>query len=187
MTEQITEIIDTLSAKLGVASQYVVTEMSKYKIASSIVPLLVGIVALVMIRFIYTKTNKFLAKANEIEAARAKERNRTPDVYGWLPIAKALHCASLDLITLFSKNLPHKTTCKNSYPADQTRKSVGALSLRAANMVMDGAGSTPIRSHRPPTPRPEAYMRLRQGFRNKLILPRPHRTVSLTDRPIRLI
>lgn len=83
MTEQITEIIDTLSAKLGVASQYVVTEMSKYKIASSIVPLLVGIVALVMIRFIYTKTNKFLAKANEIEAARAKERNRTPDVYGW--------------------------------------------------------------------------------------------------------
>ena len=83
MNEQITEIIDTLSAKLGVASQYVVTEMAKYKIASNVVPLLVGIVSLVMIRFIYTKTNKFLAKANEIEAARAKKHDRTPDVYGW--------------------------------------------------------------------------------------------------------
>ena len=83
MNEQITEIIDTLSAKLGVASQYVITEMAKYKIASNVVPLLVGIVALVMIRFIYTKANKFLAKANEIEAARAKEHERTPDKYGW--------------------------------------------------------------------------------------------------------
>ena len=83
MNEQITEIINTLSAKLGVASQYIVTEMAKYKIASNIVPLLVGIIALVMIRFIYIKTNKFLAKANEIEVARAKEHDRTPDVYGW--------------------------------------------------------------------------------------------------------
>ena len=83
MNEQITEIINTLSAKLGVASQYIVTEMAKYKIASNIVPLLVGIIALVMIRFIYIKTNKFLAKVNEIEAARAKKHDETPDVYGW--------------------------------------------------------------------------------------------------------
>lgn len=83
MNEQITEIINTLSAKLGVASQYIVTEMAKYKIASNIVPLLVGIVSIIACRLIYVNANKFLVEANKIEAARAKERDRTPDVYGW--------------------------------------------------------------------------------------------------------
>ncbi len=83
MNEQITEIINTLSAKLGVASQYIVTEMAKYKIASNIVPLLVGIFSVLACRFIYTKANKFLAEVNEKEATYAKEHDRTPDVYGW--------------------------------------------------------------------------------------------------------
>ena len=83
MNEQVTEIINTLSAKLGVASQYIVTEMAKYKIASNIVPLLVGIVSVIACRFIYTKANKFLAEANEREIAQAKEHDRTPDTYGW--------------------------------------------------------------------------------------------------------
>ncbi len=83
MNEQVTEIINTLSAKLGVASQYIVTEMAKYKIASNVVPLLVGIFAVIACRFIYTKANKFLAEVNEREIANAKENDRTPDTYGW--------------------------------------------------------------------------------------------------------
>ena len=83
MNEQVTEIINTLSAKLGVASQYIVTEMAKYKIASNIVPLLVGIFSVIACRFIYIKTNKFLAEVNIKEAVHAREHDRTPDVCGW--------------------------------------------------------------------------------------------------------
>ncbi len=86
MNEQVTEIINTLSAKLGVASQYIVTEMAKYKIASNIVPLLVGIVALLMIRFIYTKANQYLNTLNSNVIEKCKKRDREPyenEIYSW--------------------------------------------------------------------------------------------------------
>lgn len=83
MPEQVKEVINEIAAQLGVASQYVVTEMAKYKIASNIVPLLVGIFSVIACRFIYTKANKFIAEVNEKEAASAKIHDRTPDVYGW--------------------------------------------------------------------------------------------------------
>jgi len=46
MNEQLTEIINTLSAKLGVASQFIITEFSKWKISNHIVWLIIGSVLL---------------------------------------------------------------------------------------------------------------------------------------------
>jgi hypothetical protein len=83
MNEQVKEVINEIAAQLGVASQYVVTEMAKYKIASNVVPLLVGIFAVLACRFIYNKANKFLAEVNEKEIEYAKKNDRTPDTYGW--------------------------------------------------------------------------------------------------------
>lgn len=86
MNEQVTEIINTLSAKLGVASQYIVTEMAKYKIANNIVPLLVGIVAVFILRFIYTKTNQYINTLNSMIIEKYKQRDREPDadeIYSW--------------------------------------------------------------------------------------------------------
>lgn len=42
MNEELTKIIDTLAQKLGVASQFVITELSKWKIADHIVWLVIG-------------------------------------------------------------------------------------------------------------------------------------------------
>jgi len=86
MNEQVKEVINEICSQLGVASQYVVTEMAKYKIASNIVPLLVGIVAVFMLRFIYTKTNQYLNTLNSKVIEKCKERNREPyddEIYGW--------------------------------------------------------------------------------------------------------
>lgn len=86
MNEQVKEVINEISAQLGVASQYVVTEMAKYKIASNIVPLLVGIVAVLILRFIYTKTNQYLDTLNKMIIEKCKAGDREPDaneLYNW--------------------------------------------------------------------------------------------------------
>lgn len=46
MNEELTKIIDTLAQKLGVASQFVITELSKYKMAHHLVWLLIGAILL---------------------------------------------------------------------------------------------------------------------------------------------
>lgn len=46
MNEQLTEIINTFAQKLGVASQFVITELSKWKIANHLVWLVIGSVIL---------------------------------------------------------------------------------------------------------------------------------------------
>ncbi len=46
MNEELTKIIDTLAQKLGVASQFVITELAKWKIANHIVCLIIGSVLL---------------------------------------------------------------------------------------------------------------------------------------------
>lgn len=46
MNEELTMIIDTLAQKLGVASQFVITELAKWKIANHIVWLIIGSVLL---------------------------------------------------------------------------------------------------------------------------------------------
>ena len=46
MNEQLTEIINTLAQQLGVASQFVITELSKWKIANHLVWLVIGSVIL---------------------------------------------------------------------------------------------------------------------------------------------
>lgn len=44
MNEELTKVIDVLAKKLGVASQFIVAELSKWKIANHIVWLIIGIV-----------------------------------------------------------------------------------------------------------------------------------------------
>lgn len=86
MNEQVKEVINEIAAQLGVASQYVVTEMAKYKIASNVVPLLVGIVAVLILRFIYTKTNAYIDTLNKMVMEKCKERDREPyadEIYSW--------------------------------------------------------------------------------------------------------
>lgn len=46
MSEELTKIIDTLAQKLGVASQFVITELSKWKIVNHLVWLVIGSVLL---------------------------------------------------------------------------------------------------------------------------------------------
>lgn len=46
MNEELTKIIDVLAKKLGVASQFIVAELSKWKIANHLVWLVIGIVLL---------------------------------------------------------------------------------------------------------------------------------------------
>lgn len=46
MNEELTKIIDTLAQKLGVASQFVITELSKYKMAHHLVWMLIGVILL---------------------------------------------------------------------------------------------------------------------------------------------
>jgi hypothetical protein len=46
MNEELTKIIDTLAQKLGVASQFVITELTKWKIANHIAWLIIGSVLL---------------------------------------------------------------------------------------------------------------------------------------------
>lgn len=46
MNEELTKIIDTLAQKLGVASQFVITELAKWKISNHIVWLIIGSVLL---------------------------------------------------------------------------------------------------------------------------------------------
>lgn len=46
MNEELTKIIDTLAQKLGVASQFVITELAKWKIANHLVWLVIGAVLL---------------------------------------------------------------------------------------------------------------------------------------------
>lgn len=68
MNEQLTEIINTLAQQLGVASQFVITELSKWKIANHLVWLVIGIILL----FIAYKI--FMAGVN-----KCKEHNRKVD------------------------------------------------------------------------------------------------------------
>lgn len=68
MNEELTKIIDTLAQKLGVASQFVITELSKWKIANHIVWLIIGSVLL----FIAYKI--FIVGVN-----KCKEHNRKVD------------------------------------------------------------------------------------------------------------
>lgn len=44
MNEELTKVIDALAKKLGVASQFIVAELSKWKIANHIVWLVIGII-----------------------------------------------------------------------------------------------------------------------------------------------
>lgn len=46
MNEELTKVIDTLAQKLGVASQFVITELAKWKISNHIVWLIIGSVLL---------------------------------------------------------------------------------------------------------------------------------------------
>ena len=46
MNEELTKVIDALAKKLGVASQFIITELSKWKIANHIVWLVIGAVLL---------------------------------------------------------------------------------------------------------------------------------------------
>ena len=46
MNEELTKIIDTLSQKLGVASQFVITELAKWETANHLVWLVIGILLL---------------------------------------------------------------------------------------------------------------------------------------------
>lgn len=68
MNEELTKIIDTLAQKLGVASQFIVTELSKWKITNHIVWLVIGSVLL----FIAYKI--FMAGVN-----KCKEQNKKID------------------------------------------------------------------------------------------------------------
>lgn len=68
MNEELTMIIDTLAQKLGVASQFVITELSKWKIANHLVWLIIGTILL----FIAYKI--FMAGVN-----KCKEHNKKVD------------------------------------------------------------------------------------------------------------
>lgn len=68
MNEELTKIIDTLAQKLGVASQFVITELSKYKISHHLVWLLIGAILL----FIAYKI--FMAGVN-----KCREHNKKVD------------------------------------------------------------------------------------------------------------
>ncbi len=83
MNEEIQKIINDICAQLGVASQYAITEMAKYKIASNIVPLLIGVICIIICRFTYTHTNKHIKERNEEELIWAEKNNREPQLYGW--------------------------------------------------------------------------------------------------------
>lgn len=83
MNEEVQKIINDICTQLGVASQYAITEMAKYKIASNIVPLLIGVICIIICRFTYTHTNKHIKEKNEEEIAWAEKNNREPQLYGW--------------------------------------------------------------------------------------------------------
>jgi hypothetical protein len=68
MNEELTKVIDTLAQKLGVASQFVVTELSKWMITNHLVWLAIGMILL----FIAYKI--FMIGVN-----RCKEQNRKID------------------------------------------------------------------------------------------------------------
>lgn len=68
MNEELTKVIDTLAQKLGVASKFVVTELSKWMIANHIVWLIIGSVLL----FVAYKI--FIMGVN-----KCKEQNRKID------------------------------------------------------------------------------------------------------------
>lgn len=88
MNEELTQIIDTLAQKLGVASQFVITELSKWKIANHLVWLVIGIILL----FIAYKI--FMAGVN-----KCKEYNKKVDEDYEKQVEDAkIHGRSLDFI-----------------------------------------------------------------------------------------
>lgn len=86
MNEELTKIIDTLAQKLGVASQFVITELAKWKIANHIVWLIIGFVLLFIAYKIFmagvNKCREYNRKLDEDynkKIERAKEQGRDPD------------------------------------------------------------------------------------------------------------
>jgi hypothetical protein len=87
MNEQLTEIIDTLSAKLGVASRFIITELAKYKIANHIVWLIIGSVLLFIAYKIFMigvnkcrEHNRKIDENNNIRMEYAKKQGRDLDL-----------------------------------------------------------------------------------------------------------
>lgn len=86
MNEELTKIIDTLAQKLGVASQFVITELAKWKIANHIVWLVIGSVLLFIAYKIFmlgvNKCREYNRKIDEDYNKKieyAKEQGRDPD------------------------------------------------------------------------------------------------------------
>ena len=84
MNEELTMIIDTLAQKLGVASQFVITELSKWKIANHLVWLVIGTILLFIAYKIFmtgvNKCKEYNKKVDEdynmrIECAKSKGRD----------------------------------------------------------------------------------------------------------------
>lgn len=87
MNEQLTEIIDTIAQKLGVASQFVITELSKWKIANHIVWLVIGSVLLfIAYKIFMVGVNKCREHNRKVDedynkrVERVEKQGRDPDL-----------------------------------------------------------------------------------------------------------
>lgn len=87
MNEQLTEIIDTIAQKLGVASQFVITELSKWKIANHLVWLIIGSVLLfIAYKIFMVGVNKCMEHNRKVDedynkrVERVEKQGRDPDL-----------------------------------------------------------------------------------------------------------